>query len=122
MTKFKSFLDVKKLFKFSIPKLINETMLELSNEIIELNQVEQLGEVIDALDQRIKTISAEEHNNGEVFSTKGRRPLKLVYYSAFLNEKDSIASEKYFKTTRGKQRIRKMLENYLKIARGNHKA
>jgi putative endonuclease len=56
----------------------------------------------------------KENNNGEVLSTKGRRPLKLIYYSAFLNEKDAVASEKYFKTTRGKQRIRKMLENYLK--------
>lgn len=63
-----------------------------------------------------------EHNNGKVFSTKGRRPLKLIYYSAFLNEKDTVASEKYFKTTRGKQRIRKMLENYLKEANGNHEA
>ena len=61
------------------------------------------------LKRRIK-----EHNSGEVFSTKGRRPLVLIFYSAFLDEKDAIASEKYFKTTRGKQRIRRMLENYLK--------
>lgn len=65
---FKSFLEVKKLFRFSIPKMINETMLELSNDIIELNQVEQLSEGIDALDQRIKTISAEEQGGGEVYS------------------------------------------------------
>ncbi len=65
---FKSFTDVKKLFKFSIPDMINEIMLELSTDIIELNQAEQLSEGVDALDQRIKTISAEEQGDGEVYS------------------------------------------------------
>lgn len=43
-------------------------MMELSNEIIELNQVEQLSEGIDALDQRIITFSADEQNQGNVYS------------------------------------------------------
>jgi putative endonuclease len=28
----------------------------------------------------------EEHNSGKVFSTKIRRPFKLVYYEAYLSE------------------------------------
>lgn len=28
-----------------------------------------------------------QHNNGEVFSTKIRRPWRLVYYEAYLSEK-----------------------------------
>lgn len=68
MAELKSFKEVKKLFDFSIPDMINDIMLELSDEIIELNQVEQLSEGIDALDQRIKTISAEEQGAGEVYS------------------------------------------------------
>ena len=65
---FKSFLDIKKLFDFSIPDMINEIMLELNDEIIELNQVEQLSEGIDAKEQKIKSISATEQNAGNVYS------------------------------------------------------
>ena len=54
-----SFKEVIALFDFSFEKLINETMLELSTDIIELNQVEQLQEGIDALGQKIISISAE---------------------------------------------------------------
>lgn len=63
-----SFLDYKKLFDFSVPDMINEIMLSLSDEIIELNQVEQLSEGIDAKGQKIKTISAKEQGQGEVYS------------------------------------------------------
>ena len=44
-----------------------------------------------------------EHNSGKVLSTKYRRPLKLVYYEAFLEEKDARQREQklknYGKTT-----------------------
>ncbi|MBS2098554.1 GIY-YIG nuclease family protein [Carboxylicivirga linearis] len=43
------------------------------------------------------------HNNGEVDSTKNRRPLKLVYYGACLNQQDATHREKYLKTTYGKR-------------------
>jgi len=62
-----SFADYKKLFDFSIPDMINDIMLGLNDEIIELNQVEQLSEGVDALDQRIKTISATEQGEGNVY-------------------------------------------------------
>lgn len=65
--KMKSFKEIKKLFDFSIPDMINEIMLELNDEIIELNQVEQLSEGVDALGQRIRTISAEEQGEGNVY-------------------------------------------------------
>ncbi len=63
-----SFTEIKKLFDFSIPDMINDIMLGLNDEIIELNQVEQLSEGIDALGQRIRTISAAEENEGNVYS------------------------------------------------------
>lgn len=63
-----SFNDYKKLFDFSIPDMINDIMLGLNKDIIELNQVEQLSEGVDALDQKIKTISAEEQGGGEVYA------------------------------------------------------
>jgi len=39
-----------------------------------------------------------EHSAGLVKSTKNRRPLKLVYYQAFLSESDAIREEKYLKS------------------------
>ncbi len=31
----------------------------------------------------------EEHNDGKVISTKHRRPFKLIYYEAYVAEKDA---------------------------------
>lgn len=43
-----------------------------------------------------------EHNNGEVESTKLRRPFVLIYYEACLNKDKAIQREKYFKTGFGR--------------------
>jgi putative endonuclease len=40
----------------------------------------------------------KEHNNGEVQSTEKRRPFKIIYYEACLNESDARIREKYLKT------------------------
>ena len=55
-----------------------------------------------------------EHQSGKVFATKGRLPLKLIFYEAFLNQKDSIRREKYFKTNPGKRSLKLMLRHYFK--------
>jgi len=60
------------------------------------------------LKRRIKS-----HNDGENKATKPNTPYELIFYSAFKNEKDAINCEKYFKTTAGWKRLRKMLENTL---------
>jgi len=54
-----------------------------------------------------------EHNAGRVRSTSDRRPLRLVYYEACLNQEDAIHREKYLKTTFGKEYIRKRINNFL---------
>jgi len=54
-----------------------------------------------------------EHNSGQVISTKSRCPLTLIFYEAYLSEKDSIRREKYFKSTKGKRTIKLMLKDYL---------
>jgi putative endonuclease len=54
----------------------------------------------------------EEHNNGKSVSTKNRRPLKLVYYEACLNQKDAMHREKYLKTTYGHRYLKNRLKNY----------
>lgn len=37
------------------------------------------------------------HNNGKVFSTQHRRPLSLIYYEAYLSEKDARMREQKLK-------------------------
>jgi len=54
-----------------------------------------------------------EHNSGKVFSTKNRRPFKLVYYEACINREDAKIREKYLKTAWGKRYIKNRLWNYL---------
>ena len=55
----------------------------------------------------------QEHRDGDVDSTKYRRPLKLIFYEAYLNQKDALRREDYFKTTAGKRALKIMLRNYL---------
>jgi putative endonuclease len=52
------------------------------------------------------------HNSGQVPSTRDRRPLKLIYYEACLNEKDAFRREKYLKTTYGKRYIKTRCRDY----------
>jgi putative endonuclease len=54
-----------------------------------------------------------EHNKGLVHSTKNRRPLKLVYYEACINQQDAIHREKYLKTSWGKRYFKQRIKNYL---------
>jgi putative endonuclease len=42
-------------------------------------------------------LRVKEHLDGKVASTRYRRPLKLVYYEAYLSEDDARAREKYLK-------------------------
>lgn len=53
-----------------------------------------------------------KHNTGKVFSTKSRRPLKLIYFEVCLNERDAKQRERYFKTGIGKRFIKNRLKNY----------
>ena len=55
----------------------------------------------------------EEHNSGRAISTKNRRPLKLIYYEACLDETDARSQEKYLKSGMGKKYLRNRLKNYL---------
>lgn len=54
-----------------------------------------------------------EHRQGNVKSTKGRLPVKLIFYECYLNKYDSLRREKYLKTDKGKTTLRSMLREYL---------
>jgi putative endonuclease len=52
------------------------------------------------------------HDKGFVSATRFRRPLKLIFYEAYLTKSDAIRREHYFKTTKGKATLRIMLKDY----------
>lgn len=54
----------------------------------------------------------KEHFSGASFATKSRLPLKLIFYEAFLDQKDALRREKYFKTNPGKRSLKLMLRDY----------
>ena len=54
----------------------------------------------------------QEHWKGESFATKGRLPLKLIYFEASLNQEDAKQREAYLKTTNGRRFLIKRLKHY----------
>lgn len=61
------------------------------------------------LDKRL-----EEHNQGLSFATKSKRPWRIIYYEACLDENDAKRREEYFKTTQGRRLLKIRLREYLK--------
>jgi putative endonuclease len=55
----------------------------------------------------------EQHNKGLIESTKDRRPFKLIYYEACLNQDDATRREKYLKSYHGKMFLYRRLKSYL---------
>ena len=54
----------------------------------------------------------EQHQKGNVKSTENRRPLKIIYYEASLNQTDALKREKYLKTHYGKMFLKKRLASW----------
>lgn len=57
----------------------------------------------------------KQHNNNQVFSTKGRCHFTLIYYEACLNEQDVRAREKYLKSGMGKCYLKNRLKRFLSL-------
>jgi len=51
-----------------------------------------------------------QHANGEVVSTKQRRPLKLIHYEYFINELDAKAREVFLKSGAGHTQLNNILK------------
>lgn len=56
----------------------------------------------------------DEHKHGKVASTGNRRPLKLIYYEAYLEKKDAENREIFLKSGSGKRYLKKQLRVYFK--------
>jgi putative endonuclease len=55
----------------------------------------------------------ELHSNGLVSATAPRRPVRLIFYEAYLNQYDALRRESYLKTSKGKTTLRMMLKDFL---------
>ena len=75
-------------------------------------QSEADGQFYTGYTQDLK-LRFDQHNKGQVESTKRRLPLKLIYYEACINEKDAQQREKYLKSGMGKRFLRNRLMRYL---------
>jgi len=53
------------------------------------------------------------HNSGQVTSTKGRTPLKLIYYEAYTEQADAKGREVFLKSGAGRRFLKKQLTHYL---------
>jgi len=54
----------------------------------------------------------EQHNNGESKATRFRRPLKLIYYEAYLLSDDAQARERFLKSGSGRRFLKKQFKHY----------
>jgi len=54
------------------------------------------------------------HLEGKSQSTKWRLPIELIYYEAYKDKSDAIKREIFLKSGRGREVIKKQLENSLK--------
>jgi len=55
------------------------------------------------------------HNAKMVESTKKRVPYKLIHYEVFINKDDAFARELWLKIGWGRNHLKKILINYLKV-------
>ena len=62
----------------------------------------------DNLNSRFKA-----HTEGYVKATKHRRPLKLIYYEAYVSELDARRREKYLKGGNGRGELKIQLKDIL---------
>lgn len=54
----------------------------------------------------------QKHNRGLNFSTKSKKPWKIIHYEAYCNDKDAKRREKYLKTSQGIRLLKRMLKEY----------
>lgn len=57
------------------------------------------------LDKRL-----EYHNQGKVFSTKGRLPIKLIYSENYDDKYEAYKAERFYKTAKGKKILKNKIQ------------
>jgi len=54
-----------------------------------------------------------EHNMGMNISTRKQKPWELIFFEAYLSEKDARRREKYLKTNQGSRALKRMIKEFL---------
>ena len=54
----------------------------------------------------------EQHQSGQVDSTKNRGPMILIYFEGCINQQDATHREKYLKTYYGRMFLKNRLKNW----------
>ena len=57
----------------------------------------------------------KQHNEGLTSSTRGRRPLELVYYEMCKNRDDARSRELFLKSGMGKRYVKNRLKRFLSL-------
>ena len=57
----------------------------------------------------------EQHQKGQVTSTKYRTPFRLIYFEGCICKEDAVKREKYLKTHYGKMFLGNRLKSYFNI-------
>jgi len=55
----------------------------------------------------------DEHMTGRSIATSYRRPWRLIYYEAYLNQDDALGRERYLKSGSGRRFLKAQLRHYL---------
>jgi putative endonuclease len=58
-----------------------------------------------------------DHTAGKARTTRGRRPLHLIYYEAYLLPNEAKAREVFLKSGSGKRDIRKQMSHYFSASK-----
>ncbi len=55
----------------------------------------------------------KKHNDNLIYYTKRKIPWKLIYFEAYLDQKDATSREKFLKSGAGRSFLKKQLKHYL---------
>jgi len=55
----------------------------------------------------------EQHNKGQVYHTKNKLPMRLIYFEACLSKDDAYHRERYLKTGMGKRYLKNRMRGGL---------
>lgn len=55
----------------------------------------------------------KEHNQGLNLSTKHSKPWELIFFEAYISQKDARRRERYLKTSQGSRLLQRMIKEYL---------
>jgi putative endonuclease len=54
-----------------------------------------------------------QHKKGAAVATRYRRPWKLIYYEAYVEQADALGRERYLKSGSGRSFLKRQLKHYL---------